>query len=71
LEGLALPFRFFRGKELWTAVVYGEYPSREQARSMIDSLTPELKNAKLWIRSLADVQAKIQPVWRSEEAELS
>ena len=70
LEGLALPFRFFRGKELWTAVVYGEYPSREQARSMIDSLKPELRNAKPWIRSLADVQGKIQQVWLSEEATL-
>jgi hypothetical protein len=68
LEGLALRFRFVRGKERWTAVVNGEYATRGQARSAIDSLKPELRNAKPWIRSLADVQGKIQQVWRREEA---
>ena len=68
LEGRALPFRFFKDGRVWTAVVYGEYETRGQARSTIGSLKTELKGAKPWIRSLADVQEKILQVWRKEEA---
>ena len=63
-----MPFRFIRGTEQWTAVVYGDYGTREEARAMVDRLKPKLKGVKPWIRPLADVQASIQQVWRGEEA---
>ena len=68
LEGQALRFRFFKDGTTWTAVVYGEYETRGQAQSTIDSLKMELKGSKPWIRSLADIQEKIQQVWRKEAA---
>jgi septal ring-binding cell division protein DamX len=68
LQGLALPFRFIRDGKQWTAVVYGSYESRGEARSTIGALKPRLKDTEPWIRPLADVQAAIRAVWRQEEA---
>jgi TPR repeat protein len=67
LGGAALAFRFSRGGKLWTAVVYGEYETQEQAKSALASLGSELKNAKPWIRPLADIQKQIRQRWRNEE----
>jgi len=68
LAGDALSFRFFRDGQTWSAVVLGQYKTRAEATSAVSGLRPELKNAKPWIRSLADVQEKIQQVWGSDAA---
>ena len=63
LAGRAAPFRFLREGVTWTAVVYGWYAGRDEARATIDALKPPLKETDPWIRPVAQVQEKIREVW--------
>jgi len=60
LMGRALRFRFRGRDSMWTGVVFGRYDSREEARSVIDGLKPELRELGPWPRPLSEVQQQIR-----------
>jgi hypothetical protein len=56
-------FRLPKDKQLLWNVVYGEYRSRTDAVSTLETLRPELRKADPWPRLLSEVQAAVRSVW--------
>lgn len=48
----------YKGKP-WYVVVYGEFESKEAARSAIGTLPKHVQNGKPWLRSMKDIQTSI------------
>ncbi len=63
----ALLYRLPRGRGVLWNVVFGAYPSPEEARKLISTMKPPLKGSKPWPRPLSSVRASILTVWEERE----
>ena len=62
LEGEAGYYRNYRQGKNWYALVYGSYPSINEAKQAVDSLPGELRKWSPWVRKFQDIQRIMQPL---------
>lgn len=62
LEGDAGYYRNYRQGKNWYALVYGSYPSINEAKQAVDSLPAELRKWSPWVRKFQDIQRIMQPL---------
>ena len=62
LEGEAGYYRNYRQGKNWYALVYGSYPSINEAKQAVDSLPVELRKWSPWVRKFQDIQRIMQPL---------
>jgi TPR repeat protein len=55
LYGKAGYYRSLRGGEYWFALVYGVYPSVNDAKEAINNLPPDLKKWSPWVRNIRSI----------------
>lgn len=60
LAGDAAYYHFRRDADSWYSVIYGDYPTHEEAQSALSKLDPKLRAAAPWIRPFARVQQLIR-----------
>lgn len=60
LTGRAAYFRTSRGGSPWYSVVYGTFPSAQQARAAIEQLPTALTDASPWLRQYGDIQSELR-----------
>ena len=59
LNGKAVYFHTRHDPREWYTVVYGVYPSKEQAQQAIKRLPAELQSASPWVRSFGSIHAEL------------
>ncbi len=59
LNGKAVYFHTRHDTREWYTVVYGVYPSKEQAQQAIKRLPAELQSASPWVRSFGSIHAEL------------
>lgn len=62
LEGEGGYYRNYRQGKNWYALVYGSYPSINEAKQAVDSLPGELRKWSPWVRKFQDIQRIMQPL---------
>jgi len=62
LEGEAGYYRNHRQGKDWYALVYGSYPSMNEAKQAVDSLPGELRKWSPWVRKFQDIHRIMQPL---------
>jgi septal ring-binding cell division protein DamX len=62
LEGEAGYYRNYRQGKNWYALVYGSYPSINEAKQAVNSLPVELRKWSPWVRKFQDIQRIMQPL---------
>lgn len=61
IAGQAAYFVSRRGDKTWYSVIYGLYPSYDDAEAAARALPPELSDLEPWVRKLRMIQASITP----------
>ncbi|NNF97343.1 MAG: hypothetical protein HKM94_10490 [Halobacteria archaeon] len=62
LEGKAGYYRNTREGKNWYALVYGAYPSRNEAKQAIDTLPDGLRKWSPWVRRIKDIHRIMLPL---------
>ena len=62
LKGDAGYYRNYRQGKNWYALVYGSYPSMNEAKQAVDTLPAELRKWSPWVRRFQDIQRIMQPL---------
>ena len=62
LAGEAGYYRNYRQGKDWYALVYGSYPSLNEAKQAVDTLPGELRKWSPWVRKFQDIHRIMQPL---------